>query len=275
MPGACSATSQAGLLRGWRRARADSAEPALPAGAGHPPHVAAARGRHDSRDATCSTSGRPRRRSRTNPRVRFDYQALPSLRISYKFQGQIARRQVNQGSIPGLNNTLDAVPGRRHGRSVGQLQPELDDVPRGHVRPRLEQAGQLSDRYMSDARTAGLAGLPTTLPGRQHHQSRILRLRRAERGRAPRRRTGTAPVCGRHRTSPGATGFGNTVNGPPNIGLNNLREHPTRDVCRQPDENRGPAHVQGRVLPQSQHQARVRRSLRNELRDDQLCERYG
>ena len=45
------------------------------------------------------------------PAVRFDYQAMPSLRVSYKYQGRSNRKQVNQGTIPGLNDTRSRLPG--------------------------------------------------------------------------------------------------------------------------------------------------------------------
>src|SRR4029453_18643391 len=46
------------------------------------------------------------------PALRFDYQVLPSLRVSYKYQGQIDRKQVNQGSIPGWNDAITPYTGR-------------------------------------------------------------------------------------------------------------------------------------------------------------------
>ena len=78
------------------------------------------------------------------PAMRFDYQALPSLRISYKYQGQITRQQVNQGTIPGWNDTVTPYTGV--GTDAVSVNYNLDSTTflEGTFGPRVEQAGQLS-----------------------------------------------------------------------------------------------------------------------------------
>ena len=77
------------------------------------------------------------------PALRFDYQARPALRVSFKYQGNNNAEARHQGTLPGWNDTIDADSGEGHGSGDGQLQPQLDDVPRGHLRARLEPAGRL------------------------------------------------------------------------------------------------------------------------------------
>ena len=57
-----------------------------------------------------SSSGLPRDTLQYQPAFRFDYQvACRALRVSYKYQGQIDRKQVTQGTIPGFNDVDDAL----------------------------------------------------------------------------------------------------------------------------------------------------------------------
>jgi Carboxypeptidase regulatory-like domain len=44
------------------------------------------------------------------PAFRIDYQPLQKLRVSFKYQGQITRRQVNQGTLPGWNDSMAPKP---------------------------------------------------------------------------------------------------------------------------------------------------------------------
>ena len=46
----------------------------------------------------------------TQPAVRFDYQALTSLRVSFKYSGFSQREQTQQGSMPGWNDTRMVSP---------------------------------------------------------------------------------------------------------------------------------------------------------------------
>ena len=96
------------------------------------------------------------------PAVRFDYQPTPSLRVSFKYQGDLIGKQVIQGSIPGWNdsrmphprNGTDAVTVNyslsptmfleaTYGRAGNQLRlrqrpvfPMNDVADRGTTRPR-------------------------------------------------------------------------------------------------------------------------------------------
>ena len=145
---------------------------------------------------------------------------------------------------------MHAVHGRRHGCGDGQLQPELDDVPRGHVRARLEQAGRAADcqvNPVSDARTVGLADLPLLFPDANVHQSRLLRVR-ALNGQA------AGAVLGRDARICKAPNFtwGNRIAKRRAAQRRATRLRSTQpDVgsLRQPDESGGPAHAQDRLLP--------------------------
>ena len=127
LTGACNATEPGGLLPGRRRARQDPGEPALPAGAEHPQHVAAA-ARRARRSARNLQFIRPAEDTLAyQPAVRFDYQALPSLRVSYKYQGQISRQQVNQGTHPRMERHRDAVH-RASARTPGPVNYNLSST---------------------------------------------------------------------------------------------------------------------------------------------------
>ena len=112
-----SAAARAPAPRRARRAAsrtaacsAGSRRPPLPAGPEHPQDVAAADRRAASPGRT-SVHQAGRGQPAYQPAIRFDYQALPSLRVSYKYQGQIDRQQVNQGTIPGWNDTVTPYTG--------------------------------------------------------------------------------------------------------------------------------------------------------------------
>ena len=133
---------------------------------------------YDGRDRTCSSSGRPRRRSAYQPAMRFDYQALPSLRISYKYQGQITRAAGEPGQrFPDWNDTVTPYTGV--GTDAVSVNYNLDSTTflEGTFGPRVEQAGQLSGQCHLRS-PDGRSGEPSApLPERQRHQPRLLQLR--------------------------------------------------------------------------------------------------
>jgi hypothetical protein len=101
------------------------------------------------------------------PALRFDYQVLPSLRVSYKYQGQIDRKQVNQGSIPGWNDAItpytgrgtDAVTANYNVSSTMFLEGTF-----GRAWNQLAGCGGLPVNSVSDARTVGLGDFPFLFP---------------------------------------------------------------------------------------------------------------
>ena len=141
------------------------------------------------------------------PAFRFDYQVMPSLRVSYKYQGQIDRKQVNQGTIPGWNDAITPYTGR--GTDAVTANYNLSSTmflegTFGRAWNQLAGCGGLPVNSVSDARTGGPGGFPVPLSARQRDQSGLLRVRHAELSRA--RRTGTDRGSGRCRALPGAIG---------------------------------------------------------------------
>jgi Carboxypeptidase regulatory-like domain len=164
------------------------------------------------------------------PAVRFDYQALPSLRISYKYQGQIARQQVNQGSIPGWNDTVTPYTGV--GTDAASVNYNLNQTTflEGTIGRAWNKQGSYQVNEISDARMAGLANLPLLFPNANIINPAYYGYWALNTG------SPTAPYWDGTRVYKvpnftwGNRITSNTVNGPPNVGLNNLREHPTWDL---------------------------------------------
>jgi hypothetical protein len=101
------------------------------------------------------------------PAIRFDYQALPSLRVSYKYQGQIDRKQVNQGTIPGWNDLITPYTGR--GTDAVSVNYNLSSTmflegTFGRAWNQLAGGGGIPVDSVADARTTGLADLPLLFP---------------------------------------------------------------------------------------------------------------
>jgi hypothetical protein len=101
------------------------------------------------------------------PAIRFDYQALQSLRVSYKYQGQIDRRQINQGTIPGWNDAIVPYTGR--GTDAVSVNYNLSSTTFlegtwGRAWNQLAGDGGLPMNTTSDARNIGLANLPSLFP---------------------------------------------------------------------------------------------------------------
>jgi hypothetical protein len=99
------------------------------------------------------------------PAIRFDYQAWPSLRVSYKYQGQLNRDQVNQGSIPGWNDGRTAFSGT--GTDAGSVNYNLS--PTMFLEGTLGRAWNAQGNPflindVADSRTSGLAALPLLFP---------------------------------------------------------------------------------------------------------------
>ena len=153
------------------------------------------------------------------PAFRFDYQVMPSLRVSYKYQGQIDRKQVNQGTIPGFNDAITPYTGRGTDAVTANYNLSSTMFLEGTFGRAWNPAGRL--RWTAGQFGLGRAdrrpgGFPVPLSARQRDQSRLLRLRRAELSRAG--RTGTDRGSGRCRTLPGATGSrSNGAGAPPNV----------------------------------------------------------
>ena len=279
--------TQRGCFAGRRRARADSAESPLPAGAEHP--------EDGSRCRTCR-----RRRGQTyNFEITRPYREPPrlsagdprrlsgdaKLRASVKYTAWISSgsRPIN-GIDSGVQRLADAELRSSSTPSAdGQLQPERDDVPRGDVGRELrnEQAGcaltgggaeflhgRAADEPESANRiNAGLGGLPLPLPRRDDPQSGLLRVRRPEQRAAC--RSGTARACSWRRASRGAAGSPTRRRTSPFPGFLNVTPNVGRR--RQPDEGHGPAHVQDGLLQHAQLQGAAARRLE---RHDQLPERH-
>jgi hypothetical protein len=158
------------------------------------------------------------------PAFRFDYQPYAALRVSYKFQGQITRRQVLNGTIPGFNNTLDPFPiVATDAVSVNyNLSPTM--FLEGTFGRAWNKQGTYQTDSVADARAAGVAGLPTLFPDANIINPDYYAYTALNNGKP------TAAYWDGTRVWKAPNfAWGNRIGGaPPNIGLNNLREHPTR-----------------------------------------------
>ncbi len=212
------------------------------------------------------------------PAVRVDYQPTQNLRVSFKYQGDLIRKQVNQGTIPGWNDSITPASAQRHGGGDGQLQPEPDDVSRGDLRASREPAGRQrrSPRERRRRRAENRArGSPAALPGRVGPQPGLLRVRDPE--------LSAAPVLGRHpdlesaeflvgqpdRRQQQQPGRASQHHLP---GLHQHQHDP--GLLDQPDESHGPAHAEDGLLHHPQPQAGEQRERRRQLRGDQLRQRH-
>ena len=154
----------------------------------------------------------------TQPAVRFDYQATQNFRVSFKYSGFSQREQVQQGSIPGWNDTRMVSPNVVADRHDRQLHALADPVPRRHLRTQQGPPGRLFRRRRR-RRTAVLQRVPRRrqlqpeqhrsrraavhLSGSRDHRPALLRLRPPQPQRA--RRCGTARKCCCRRASRGET----------------------------------------------------------------------
>src|SRR6185295_12301865 len=89
----------------------------------------------------------------------------PSLRVSYKYQSQLNKKQVNQGSIPGWNDTRTAFSGT--GTDAGSVNYNLSPTMflEGSLgRAWNAQGGAFLINPVADTRTNGLADLPLLYP---------------------------------------------------------------------------------------------------------------
>jgi hypothetical protein len=100
------------------------------------------------------------------PAIRFDYQARPSLRVSYKYQGNLNRDQVRQGTIPGWNDGRTTFSGT--GTDAGSVNYNLS--PTMFLEGTLGRAWnhQQNNLFLinevADSRKSGLAALPLLYP---------------------------------------------------------------------------------------------------------------
>ena len=166
------------------------------------------------------------------PAVRFDYQALPSLRVSYKYQGQITRQQVNQGNMPGWNDTVTPFTGV--GTDAVSVNYNLNQTTflEGTYGRAWNKQGSYQVNPISDSRTAGLANLPLLFPNAGDINPSYYTYGALNEGKP------TAPYWDGTRVYKVPNfNWGNRIvsgangaNGPPNVGLNNLRQHPTWDL---------------------------------------------
>ena len=132
---ACTATDTRGCFQdGGVLGR--SRRPALSAGPEHPEDVPAAEHRRPCRARPTTTRSRGRRRA-----CWLSAGAPPRLPAAQKLRahasstpGWTQRKQIFNGSIPGFNDTRMQNPVVVDDGGDGQLHPEPDDVPRGHLR---------------------------------------------------------------------------------------------------------------------------------------------
>jgi hypothetical protein len=158
------------------------------------------------------------------PAFRFDYQPYAALRVSYKFQGQITRRQVLNGTIPGWNNTLDPFPiVATDAVSVNyNLSPTM--FLEGTFGRAWNKQGTYQTDPVADARAAGVSGIPLLFP-----DANIIDPDYYAYGALNSGEPSASYWDGTRVWKAPNFSWGNRVDGPPpNVGLNNLREHPTR-----------------------------------------------
>lgn len=166
------------------------------------------------------------------PAFRFDYQPFAALRVSYKFQGQITRRQVLNGTIPGWNNTLDPFPIVATDAVSVNYNLNSTTFVEGTFGRAWNKQGTYQTDPVSDARTVGLGDFPLLFPNANIIDPGYYGYRALSSGRpaAPywdgTRVWKTPNFSWGNRIVPSV----NNQGAPPNVGLNNLREHPTRDL---------------------------------------------
>jgi Carboxypeptidase regulatory-like domain len=163
------------------------------------------------------------------PAFRFDYQALASLRLSYKYQGQIARHQTNQGVMPGWNDTVTPFTGV--GTDAVSVNYNLSSTTflEGTFGRAWNKQGSYQIDPISDSRTAGLANFPLLFPDAAVINPEYYGYSALNSGEP------TAPYWDGTRVwKVPSFSWGNRIVGgnsaPPNVALNNLREHPTWDM---------------------------------------------
>ena len=138
------------------------------------------------------------------PAIRFDYQAMPSLRVSYKYQGNLNRDQVTQGSIPGWNDGRTTFSGT--GTDAGSVNYNLS--PTMFLEGTLGRAWnhQQNNLFLindvADSRTERPGGASPALPGRRRDSDELLQLQGAEQHGPC--RTGTGRGSGTLRSLRGA-----------------------------------------------------------------------
>ncbi len=101
------------------------------------------------------------------PAVRVDYQPTQNLRVSVKYQGDLIRKQVNQGTIPGWNDSITPHP--RKGTEAVTVNYSLNpttflEATYGRAGNQLAGNGGLPVNDVADARRTGLANLPLLFP---------------------------------------------------------------------------------------------------------------
>jgi len=163
------------------------------------------------------------------PAFRFDYQALPSLRVSYKYQGQMARQQVNQGTLPGWNDTVTPFTGV--GTDAGSINYNLSSTMflEGTLGRAWNKQGSYQTNAVSDSRNVGLANFPLLFPNASVINPAYYGYSALNAGKP------AAPYWDGTRVwKVPSFAWGNRIVGgnsaPPNVALNNLREHPTWDL---------------------------------------------
>ena len=206
--------------------------------------------------------------------MRFDYQALPALRFSYKYPGPTTAKQVILGSLPGLERHGGADTGVGTEAVIGQLQPHSTTFLEGTYGRAGNKQRQLSGQRRSPtARTCGAGEPAAALPGRQRHQPGLLRLLGAQHG-SPARRTGTATASTRRRTSAGAIG----LPAPPQRAAQRRAEQSSRASDAGPlgQFHQGLNRHTFKAGYYNNHSLKreIGQRVRHQLRDDQLRQRH-
>jgi hypothetical protein len=166
------------------------------------------------------------------PAFRVDYQPFAALRVNYKFQGQITRRQVVNGFIPGWNNLLDPFPIVATDAVSVNYNVSQTMFVEGTFGRAWNKQGTYQTDPISDARNAGLADFPRLFPDANIIDPGYYAYWALNNGRpqAPYwdgTRVWKAPsFMWGNRIVPSV----NNQGAPPSVALNNLREHPTRDL---------------------------------------------
>jgi hypothetical protein len=160
------------------------------------------------------------------PAVRFDYQPFAALRVSYKFQGEQFRRQVLNGTIPGWNNSLDPFPIKATDAVSVNYNLNQTTFVEGTFGRAWNKQGTYQTDPISDARTAGLADFPLLFPDARVVDPSYYAYEALNKGEP------AAPYWDGTRVwkVPNFSWGGRIAAQPPNVGLNNLREHPTKDL---------------------------------------------
>ncbi len=101
------------------------------------------------------------------PALKFDYQPMTSLRVSFKYQGNNMSKRETLGSLPGWNDAIVPIP--KKGTEAVTVNYNINsstflEATYGRAGNQLAGCGGLPVNSVSDSRTTGLDSFPLIFP---------------------------------------------------------------------------------------------------------------